>query len=138
MKFGKILSKNDTGETDSHQAGIAIPKSNGELLDFFPSLKNTPDNNPDCWITCEDTDRTKWKMRYIWYNGKLHGRSTRNEYRLSHSTSFIKSWNAKSGDEVIFESTKNPFYFKIKLNKKKETTSDKSDVIKLTGWRKVY
>ena len=138
MKFGKTLSDTDTGKNGTHQAGIVIPKSNGELLNFFPALENNPYKNPDCWITCEDPEGEKWKMRYIWYNGKLHGRSTRNEYRLTHSTSFMKLWNAETGDEIVFESTSHPLFYKIKIIKNNNGVDNTNDVIILRGWRKIY
>ena len=98
----KILSANDLGATGTHQAGIAIPKR-PELLEFFPHLD--PDMfNPSCEVTVLDLSRGEWFMfRYIYYNGKLHGLSTRNEYRLTGMTRLLRLLDAQVGDTLIFK-----------------------------------
>ena len=146
--FAKLLSKNDTGETTGHQSAIAIPKKNGEVLAFFPHLPDYPDRNPECTLTCVDQDGTEWELRYIWYNGKRHGRSTRDEYRLCKTTPLLKSWNARSGDEIVFRSTSDPSRFLVSLLRHRSTgvephapenpEANDPEVIYLTGWRKVY
>ena len=144
--FFKILRGNDTGATGSHQAGVAIPKSNRELLDFFPFL-NPKEDNPDAWITCIDPNQEKWEMRYIYYNGKLTGKSTRDEYRLTHTTKFLSLWGAKTGDKMVFESTSQCGVYLISIQDQKETdsseekrgaTTSRPPVIKLKGWHRAY
>ena len=144
--FFKILSDNDVGETGSHQAGVAIPKSNKELLDFFPFL-NPNNKNPEAMITCIDPDQETWKMRFIYYNGKLSGASTRNEYRITRTSKFIKVWGAKSGDQMLFESTPHPGKYLISIKKQQSRNSSakspqaplsKPTIIKLKGWHRVY
>lgn len=138
--FAKKLSNNDLGKTGSHQAGIAIPKGSGELLAFFPHLADDPDDNPDTWITCVDPDGMEWRMRYVWYNGKRHGRTTRDEYRLAHTAQFLKSWDAVLGDEVVFSSTSEHNRYGIQIVKQHAAPehSEEPGIIKLTGWRSVY
>lgn len=142
----KILTKNDTAETGGHQAGITIPKK-GPFLQFFPEL-NSSKFNPDLWITCIDPKGTSWKMRFVYYNGKILSppKSTRNEYRVTHMTSFFKEWGAISGDSVVFETTGEPHTYKIRvepLSDNRELTepapdSDRPKIIKLRGWKAVY
>jgi hypothetical protein len=94
----KILSPNDTGETATHQAGILVPKS-GEVLEFFPTLQKHI-KNPRCTLVFLDEDQvTKWSFEFIYYNGKFFG-GTRNEYRLTGMTAYIRSRNLKSGDAI--------------------------------------
>lgn len=93
----KVLSKNDTGETGAHQAGILIPKTE-EILSFFPEL-NSSVKNPRHSITFTDDSGSQWQFSFIYYNNKFFG-GTRNEYRLTRMTPFIKSHNLKSGDAL--------------------------------------
>ncbi len=139
--FAKTLTKNDTGETGSHQGGILIPKENKELLKFFPKL-DAELFNPDEWIQCIDSNGETWKMRYVHYNGKTFEpkRSTRNEYRITYMTKFFKQWSAKSDDSVVFTSTDKPNTFQIKINSTdKDTELDvrKLGKVILRGWNRV-
>jgi hypothetical protein len=95
----KILSANDIGKTKAHQAGILIPKQT-DILSFFPAL-NSKLKNPRAEITFTDESLEKWKFNYIYYNNKLFG-GTRNEFRLTCMTKFLKSKNLKVSDKVIF------------------------------------
>lgn len=137
--YEKILTKNDTGETGAHQSGIVVPKQNLELIEFFPKL-DVQLFNPDRWITCEDPRGELWDMRYVYYNGKtfLPRRSTRNEYRITHMTKFFSAWNAKSGDSVVFVSTKIEGNYGIKIIKKSEADSGGRKPVVLRGWKAVY
>ncbi|WP_420180414.1 EcoRII N-terminal effector-binding domain-containing protein [Paenarthrobacter sp. TA1.8] len=93
----KILSANDVGHTGSHQAGIAVPRQPC-MLDFFPTLK-IETFNPRCTILFRELeDNDEWPLNFIYYNGKLHGRSTRNEYRLTGLTPYFRKHEASSGD----------------------------------------
>ena len=138
-RYAKLLSANDTGETGGHQAGILVPKTDAELLAFFPPLDPNI-KNPDAWIWCEDEFGKKWKLRYIYYNNKLHvAGGTRNEYRITWMTEFLRLNSARAGDSVVFEATSEPDEFRIMLEKPKRSTSDETpQLIKLTGWRRVH
>tara|TARA_B110000091_G_scaffold161880_1_gene172633 strand:- start:136 stop:570 length:435 start_codon:yes stop_codon:yes gene_type:complete len=142
-KYAKILTKNDTGETGGHQAGIAVPKSNKELLSFFPAL-NSSEFNPDHWITCIDDDGEEWQFRYIYYNGKTFSpaKSTRNEYRMTHMTKFFSKWNAKSEDKLIFAITDSQAVYYVSLNKdavsEESSFSEGRSPVVLRGWNRVY
>jgi len=146
QSFFKILTDNDVGATGSHQAAVAIPKGNKELLGFFPFLDPNK-KNPETMITCIDPNQETWKMRYIYYNGKLTGESTRNEYRITRTSKFLKFWGAKSGDQMLFESTSRLGDYLISIKKQQSRNSSekslqvppsKPTIIKLKGWHRVY
>ncbi|MBT6049435.1 MAG: hypothetical protein HOI47_25830 [Candidatus Scalindua sp.] len=103
----KILSRNDTGETGGHQAGIHIHKKK-EILSFFPVL-NKEEKNPRIMITFTDSFEDKWSFSFIYYNN-LFFNGTRNEYRLTGMTSFIKTHKLKAGDELSLARDENGFY----------------------------
>jgi hypothetical protein len=101
-KISKILSPNDTGENGCHQAGICIPKED-YILNFFPAL-NKKIKNPRMVMNCRDDSGKVWNFNFIYYNNKFFSGS-RNEYRLTGTTAFIKQNNLTSGDEIFL--TKN-------------------------------
>lgn len=98
--ISKILSPNDTGETGGHQAGILIPKD-PEILDFFPPLDAT-ERNPRYHLPFFDDSGGRWDFAFIYYNNRFFG-GTRNEFRLTHMTSFVQMNGLKSGDELILK-----------------------------------
>ncbi len=93
----KELSRNDTGETGGHQAGILIPRSE-LILAFFPPLDPLI-KNPRHSLVFVDTSGEKWNFSYIFYNNRFFG-GTRNEYRLTCMTPFLRSANLKAGDKL--------------------------------------
>lgn len=95
----KILSANDVGETGGHQAGILVPKDL-EILSFFPSL-NSKEKNPRVTLVFRERDGiTRWDFNFIYYNNRFFG-GTRNEYRLTCMTQYLRARNAKIGDQVV-------------------------------------
>lgn len=95
----KVLSANDSGETGGHQAGLLIPKDS-RTLEFFPSL-DASIKNPRCVIDLRDAAGEEWTFNFIYYNNKLFG-GTRNEYRLTCMTGYIRRYSLKESDTVIF------------------------------------
>ena len=96
----KTLTANDVGDTGGHQAGILVPKA-PEILAFFPSL-SAAEKNPRVALTFRDDDGvTCWRFVFIYYNNRLFG-GTRNEYRLTWMTRYLRSKNAQAGDELVF------------------------------------
>ncbi|WP_445664414.1 EcoRII N-terminal effector-binding domain-containing protein [Fodinibius sp. AD559] len=132
--ISKELTKNDTGETGAHQAGTHIPKQE-EILSFFPPLtKDT--KNPRHSITFTDPMGEKWSFNYIYYNNKFFG-GTRNEYRLTGMTKFMRRHNLKAGDELILERDDDGFYF-IDFEKENKTNTGKNGKLKLgSSWKVV-
>ena len=118
----KKLSPNDIGLTGSHQAGILVPKRS-ELLSFFPTLDaNLP--NPRMTIRFNDDLDQTWKFNYIYYNNKLRG-GTRNEYRLTSMTAFLRETNATVDDILVFEKNEDDYF--IRLKKSNETIAASED-----------
>lgn len=129
----KTLSPNDIGITGSHQAGILIPKKS-ELLAFFPKL-DINEENPRMVIRLIDLLGQVWKFNYIYYNNKLRG-GTRNEYRLTGMTKYLRSVGAVVGDTLIFENNNDEYY--IRVRKQNELVLDDDGVITLVlddSWR---
>ena len=104
MSISKQLSKNDSGETGGHQAGMLIPK-NSKILGFFPKLDSSQ-KNPRVAMFFTDKSGKIWKMNFIYYNNRFFG-GTRNEYRLTGMTAYFRESNLKAGDEVILTRSNN-------------------------------
>ena len=139
--FEKTLTANDTGETGGHQAGMHIPKSQKELIEFLPRL-NPDIKNPDLWLYCIDEDDNEWQFRYIHYNNRLHDPSgTRNEYRITHMTQFFRAIGASSGDIFRISGVAGQNTYKVAIEKSvgaSETPAGGATRIKLRGWRRIH
>ena len=81
-------------------AGILIPKEQ-QVLDFFPSLDKFVKNPRSELVMHERNAATRWVFNFIYYNNRFFG-GTRNEYRLTCMTQYLRASNAKVGDEVLF------------------------------------
>lgn len=124
----KVLSANDTGETGGHQAGILVPKNPG-ILDFFPRLDRSTKNPRKVLDMCDVTGH-EWTFVFIYYNNRFFG-GTRNEYRLTGMTAFLREFNLKVGDILIFRRVQPHSMF---ISFKRTAPSDK--VLKLTdSWK---
>tara|TARA_R110000765_G_scaffold57585_3_gene112715 strand:- start:641 stop:1048 length:408 start_codon:yes stop_codon:yes gene_type:complete len=134
IAFEKVLSKNDTGESGSHQAGILVPKGNDELRSFFPTLDET-EKNPDVMLDCQDEDGRWWRFRYVYYNNKHHDDAgTRDEYRITRMTSYLRNVAARSGQCLVFEEADDGAY---RISLRHDTPKD-LHVTRLSGWRRVH
>lgn len=142
--FAKTLSANDVGETDAHMGGILVPKGDGELLAFLPKL-DPGVLNPSAWIDCSTPDGQILRLRFVYYNNKLHApKGTRNEYRITWLTKFLREAGAKSGDtfQISRESEDGPYRIVV-VPAKTEPISQNDDGpvrIKLTSsaWRRLH
>lgn len=101
-RIAKVLSANDTGDTGGHQAGILVPKD-GEVLGFFPALDGTT-KNPRAMLVFRDDVDERWEFAFIYYNNLYFG-GTRNEYRLTRMTAYIRSHRLRPGDRVVLTRT---------------------------------
>lgn len=99
----KVLSLNDTAETGAHQAGILVPKR-PEILAFFPDLDGGR-KNPRVTLRFTDPAGTEWDFAFIYYNNRFFG-GTRNEYRLTRMTPFLRSHGLRAGDTLILKCDK--------------------------------
>lgn len=128
----KVLTANDTGETGGHQAGILVPKEES-LLSFFPYLEPTK-YNPRAHLLFVDESGEKWEFAFIYYNNRLFD-GTRNEYRLTRMTRYIRESGLVTGDEVILTRDGNGNY-SIANRKKRAAAVTGKNVLRLgSGWR---
>lgn len=98
-KISKLLSANDTGANGTHQAGILVPKDI-EILNFFPYLDEKAKNPRTRLAFTDEFDQT-WFFSFIYYNNKFFG-GTRNEYRLTGMTKYMRAIDAHVGDSLLF------------------------------------
>ena len=94
----KRLSANDMGETNSHQAGIHVPKN---LTEFFPDLDENI-LNPRVTLRLINEREEIGVCEYIHYNNKLIDGRTRDEYRITRIRPFLVDSGAQMGDVVEF------------------------------------
>lgn len=131
----KELSANDTGVTGAHQAGIHIPK-NGRILSFFPHLDSNS-KNPRIHLVFNDVDGKRWEFAFIYYNNLFFG-GTRNEYRLTRMTPFIRQHGLRPGDFLTL--SRDPDDGKLYIDYKRATVIQRSDggVLKLgSAWKEI-
>jgi hypothetical protein len=131
--ISKTLSANDLGETGGHQAGILVPKE-GNILSYFPALDKTIKNPRQELFFYEEDDVTKWSFYFIYYNNKFFD-GTRNEYRLTWMTKYLRAKDAKVGDVVELSINEEGRRY-VKVIRQNPVDAD-NDVIKLSGTWKV-
>lgn len=141
--FMKTLSANDVGTTGGHMGGILVPKGDGELLAFLPPLDPNL-LNPSAWIECDTPDGTVLRLRFIYYNNRFHTPGgTRNEYRITWLTKFLRSADAREGDAFEISRTEGQDRYQISVIPVSRVEAVEDDVgsvrIRLTtGWRRVH
>lgn len=131
--ISKVLSSNDTGETGGHQAGMLIPKG-GEVLEFFPAL-NGEEKNPRTYLYFIDDVNKRWKFNFIYYNNKFFG-GTRNEYRLTGMTAYIRQNNLKTGDTIVLSRDDNGI-LSIRCERQNSTSSSIPKLVITGTWKVV-
>lgn len=132
QQIAKTLSANDTGETGGHQAGILVPRD-PSILAFFPELA-ARQLNPRVHLNFVDTSGRFWEFAFIYYNNKFYG-GTRNEYRLTRMTNYIRQANLVAGDEIILSREGDRFHIS---HRRTQVPVSTGKVIKLsTAWRTV-
>lgn len=104
-KISKKLSANDLGFTGGHQAGILVPKDSA-VLSFFPALDSSIKNPRVQLLVRELDDDSRWKFNFIYYNNKFFG-GTRNEFRLTCMTKYLRAVGAKVDDDLVFQMDEN-------------------------------
>jgi Restriction endonuclease EcoRII, N-terminal len=128
-KIRKTLSANDTAQTGSHQAGMLVPKEPA-ILSFFPALVST-EKNPRHHIQFEDESGGKWEFAFIYYNNALFG-GTRNEYRLTRMTKYIRGAGLIEGDQVVLERVGADYFVSYVRSGSKKASSDR--LVLGSGW----
>ena len=98
----KVLTANDLGLTGSHQSGICIPRID-ELLRFFPDL-DAGLHNPESEVAVSTPSTGEHHLlRYVYYNGRLLGINSRNEYRLTRTAGLYRALDdPQPGDSIRF------------------------------------
>ncbi len=128
----KALTANDVGETGGHQAGILIPKV-PDILGFFPTL-SPREKNPRVRLLFRDDDGiTRWEFVFIYYNNRLFG-GTRNEYRLTCMTKYLRSKNAKVGDDLILSRDEDGRLY-VRCSRLSASVADKDVLVLSGGWK---
>jgi hypothetical protein len=142
--FAKTLSANDVGTTGGHMGGILVPKGDGELLAFLPKL-NPGVLNPFAWIDCTTPDGEKLRLRYVYYNNRMHApKGTRNEYRITWLTKFLREVGAREGDAFEISGNGDGNRYRIRVvpakAEKPEVDDDGPMRIRLSSsaWRRVH
>lgn len=139
--YEKPLTANDAGETGGHQAGIHIPKSQTDLLALLPFL-DPAKKNPDAWLELTDDTGVMWRFRYIYYNNRLHDEGgTRDEYRITHMTKFLRAVGATEGDVLVLTGSPGNLTYSVSVRKDKPpqgVATGTSVRIRLKGWRRVH
>jgi hypothetical protein len=136
--FEKVLTANDTGESGAHQAGIHVPKNQDELIAFLPAL-DPREKNPSVWLEAVDEDGGVWRFRYIYYNNRLHDPAgTRDEFRITHMTRFLRSAGASAGDTLIVSGTPQSGLLRVSVRPSEATAEMVPARIHLKGWRRVH
>lgn len=130
--ISKVLSANDLGLTGGHQAGILVPKQR-DILAFFPPLPAQA-KNPRQHLYFHDETGRQWKFAFIYYNGVFFG-GTRNEYRLTRMTPYLRECGLSPGDELMLEHQEGSGYA-VRYRRARQTQIS-GGVLKLGGAWKV-
>lgn len=132
ISISKELSANDIGLTGGHQAGMHVPRDPA-LISFFPSLDPSTKNPRASLLCCDDAGQL-WIFAFIYYNNRFFG-GTRNEYRLTGMTRFIREAGLHVGDRIILRREPDRA-FQIGFSRKRPAVSEHSAVVKLgSSWK---
>jgi hypothetical protein len=127
----KQLSANDTGETGGHQAGILVPKDR-RVLSYFPDLDETV-RNPRAHLTFLDDAGGRWLFAFIYYNNRFFG-GTRDEYRLTRMTRYMRESGLTAGDQVVFSKGEDAVR-RISYLRARNCVQDEEGILRLgSGW----
>ena len=136
--YEKALTANDTGESGGHQAGIHVPKQQTELIRFLPPL-DAGEKNPSTWLDATDDAGVLWRFRCIYYNNRLHDPGgTRDEYRITHMTKFLRAAGAGAGDILVISGEPGTGQIEVRVNRAADATQASPGPIRLRGWRRVH
>lgn len=128
-QIAKTLSGNDIGLTGGHQAGVLIPKTDPAILDFFPGL-DANEKNPSKILEFLRRDNGEVvKLKFVYYNSKHFG-GTRNEFRLTGMTRYLREIGASVGDRLLMSDESGSYYIEVSQPK---VERDRVLTVKLSG-----
>lgn len=83
----------------------------------------------------ERTNRARWEFNFIFYNNRFFG-GTRNEYRLTVMTQYLRAIDAKVDDELVFSRDENASYEIdiIRANRASSLSLDGDTLVLGGGW----
>ncbi len=128
-RISKVLSGNDLGITGGHQAGVLIPKSKEEILAFFPTLDAELKNPSKILEFIRRDNGHVVSLRFVYYNSRFFG-GTRNEYRLTGLTRYLREIGVSVGDELIMSDESGKYFIDVR---RKEASGMKKIQVKLSG-----
>jgi len=128
--ISKKLSANDTSETGAHQAGMLVPKDT-QILSFFPNL-DKKSKNPRCHLNFTDDSGIQWEFAFIYYNNRFFG-GTRNEYRLTRMTRYIREAGLMEDDEIVLSREGENYY--VSYQRKKINEHGSTLLVLGSGWK---
>lgn len=139
QSFSKLLTPNDTGASGGHQVGIHIPKSETQLISFLPRL-DASTKNPSYLLNCLDDAERWWEFRYVYYNNKLHDpKGTRDEYRITRMTGFMRTMDAHPGDIITISGIPRSGSVKLVISRSNGNLPEHiPQRVKLRGWQRIY
>lgn len=101
--------------------------------------------NPSAWIDCITSDGQLLRLRFIYYNNKRHApNGTRNEYRITWLTKFLREVGTKSGDTFQISRNDDSSLYRIEVLPARAEPPDQEEDgplrIRLTSsaWRRVH
>ena len=134
-KVWKTLSKNDTGETNSHQSGISIIKDIARA-GIFPDL-TTETLNPRTEVTFKEENGKIWTFQYIYYNDRYFGKPSNqahDEFRMTCVKDYIREKGIVAGDEIWFGINENNERI-IGYDKQQNQSEDNGIIHIRKGWK---
>lgn len=136
VKVAKTLTPNDLGLTGGHQAGLHVPKDSPLAKFIGDDIRHAV--NPRKAIALIDVHSGQsCSATLIYYNNVLRG-GTRDEFRITGTTAFLRRLAAQVGDELIFD-IEGREELKVSLVRRPagaQGISDDDGPIKLSGkWR---
>ena len=115
-----------------HQAGILIPKRD-EILSFFPRL-SVESKNPRVHLTFIDDVGIAWTFAFIYYNNAYFD-GTRNEFRLTRMTEYIRQNNLRPGDELVLKRSSEE-QLGLSCKRRESVLRDEKGVLRLgSSWK---
>ncbi len=118
---------------------MLIPKGDREFRIFLGELDGSI-KNPRKTITCIEENGYALELQYIHYNNKFHDvTGTRNEFRLTCLTAYLRRSGARAGDEIEIAKEEQGQVYRISFFPAQcDENQSLPKRIVLKGWRRVH